>query len=79
MVIKASASAKKEEATAARPSREESPLTLTFTVAEWRLLAVAAAKARPDAFISDGETRVKELKAMAKLIAEQTGNAPNDQ
>lgn len=60
----------------ANTNREDSSLTLTFSVKQWRLLAIAAVKCKPDAFIGDGAARVTELKAMASLIAEQTGKAP---
>lgn len=55
--------------------REDSMLTLTFSVKQWRLIAAGCAAVRSSALI-DGEAKTVELRAIAKLIAEQTGKGP---
>jgi len=62
------------EAVNAETGREVTPLTLTFTLRQWRLLAVAAGRVSASVFIESKDAA--EVKAIAKLIAEQTGKEP---
>lgn len=74
MVIKQNASEVKEAQEAkARPERDNTALSLTFTISQWRLIAVACGRIKDDVFIE--QSNALEVKAIAKLIAEQTGKS----
>jgi hypothetical protein len=48
-------------------------LSMTFSVEEWQLICVACARVRQTSLIDPDGSKIKELRAIAKTIAIETG------